>query len=114
VWRTFAHASLGASGFGLAFQHVILLDPCRSRIAARRGGVLRTAPLLAYRDDVIRGSVLPLGVHDMSASAGRVWNSIRGYEPAPIDAWHSADMPMGSLFERREDQAHLLHQQSAC
>jgi hypothetical protein len=75
---------------------------------------LRTAPLLAYRDDVTRGRVLPLGIHDMSASAGRVWNSIRGYEPVPIDAWHSADMSMGSLFERREDQAHLLHQQSAC
>jgi hypothetical protein len=79
-----------AGGSGLAFQHWIPLDPCRSRIAARRGGVLRTAPLLAYRDDVIRGRVLPLGVHDMSASAGRVWNSIRRYEPAFIGAWHSS------------------------
>jgi|GEM_PF-2954850 len=70
--------------------------------------------LLERIRDVIRGRVLPLGVDDMSASAGRVWNSIRGYEPAPIDAWHSADMSMGSLLERREDQAHLLHQQSAC
>jgi hypothetical protein len=50
----------GTRGFGLAFQHWILLDRCRSRIAARSGGVLRTEPLLAYRDDAGVGTAIVL------------------------------------------------------